>query len=205
MYDIVVSQRPKPGFMGGKQNTGFAFKKGLTVQPQPDFEALDVSNGSLRRGARIDVTHNGQTILMMSVHLKSSCFHNGMSGSACNKLFSQVPLLEGWIDQAANGPHNFVVLGDFNRRFNQPGDVVWTNIDDGQPPNADLTAITENMPISCRDNEFTEFIDHVVFGKGAVQFVDRSSFRHVTYRQADKDVWDKISDHCPVVVEVWPR
>ncbi|WP_157679906.1 hypothetical protein [Nitrosococcus watsonii] len=38
---------------------------------------------------------------------------------------------------------------------------------------------------------------------GAMAFVDPSSFRHVTYRQADRPVWDKISDHCPVVVELW--
>jgi endonuclease/exonuclease/phosphatase family metal-dependent hydrolase len=38
-----------------------------------------------------------------------------------------------------------------------------------------------------------------------VPWVDRSSFRQVTYRQADKAVWDQLSDHCPVVVELWIR
>lgn len=61
------------------------------------------------------------------------------------------------------------------------------------------------MPVSCRDNEFTEFIDHIVFDKRAIAFVDRSSFRHVTYRQADKPLWNQISDHCPVVVELWVK
>jgi endonuclease/exonuclease/phosphatase family metal-dependent hydrolase len=125
------------------------------------------------------------------------------SGQACTKLSSQIPVLENWIDQAAAGPNNFIVLGDFNRRFNQPGDDVWKDIDDSDPPNADLTTVTENMPISCRDNEFTKFIDHIVFGKRAIALVDRTSFRHVTYRQADKDVWDQISDHCPVGIEMW--
>ena len=32
--------------------------------------------------------------------------------------------------------------------------------------------------------------------------MDRTSFRHVTYRQADKAVWDQISDHSPVLVEL---
>ena len=27
----------------------------------------------------------------------------------------------------------------------------------------------------------------------------------VTYRQADKAVWDQLSDHCPVLVELWIR
>jgi endonuclease/exonuclease/phosphatase family metal-dependent hydrolase len=205
VYDVVVSKRPKPPGMNGKQNTGFAFKKGLHVQPHDDFADLDVSNGALRRGTRIDLIHGGQTFLLMSVHLKSGCFDNGSSGSACNTLFNQIPVLERWIDEAASSPNPFIVLGDFNRRLNQPEDLVWTNIDDAQPPNADLTTITENMPISCRDNKFPEFIDHIVFDKRAIAFVDRSSFRQITYRQADKEVWDAISDHCPVVVEMWVK
>jgi hypothetical protein len=67
-------------------------------------------------------------------------------------------ILEGWIDTAAEGPMPFIVLGDFNRRFNQPGDRVWAEIDDGEAANADLTAHTQDMPVSCRDNRFTEFI-----------------------------------------------
>jgi endonuclease/exonuclease/phosphatase family metal-dependent hydrolase len=35
--------------------------------------------------------------------------------------------------------------------------------------------------------------------------VDRTSFRHLTYRQADKGAWDQLSDHCPVLVELWLR
>jgi hypothetical protein len=35
--------------------------------------------------------------------------------------------------------------------------------------------------------------------------VDRSSFRQITYRQADTAVWAKLSDHCPVLVELWVR
>jgi len=27
----------------------------------------------------------------------------------------------------------------------------------------------------------------------------------VTYRQADKAVWAQLSDHCPVLVELWIR
>lgn len=203
IYDVHVSSRPKPPDMNGKQNTGFAYKKGLTVQEQPDVESLDVSNGGLRRGTRIDITQGMQTWALMSVHLKSGCFDNDSSGSACNTLLMQVPKLEQWIDDAATGSHPFIVLGDFNRRLNVPADVVWTNLDDGQPANADLFAATENMPVSCRDNEFAEFIDHIVFDKRATAFVDRSSFRQVTFRQADRPVWDKISDHCPVVIEIW--
>jgi endonuclease/exonuclease/phosphatase family metal-dependent hydrolase len=118
-------------------------------------------------------------------------------------LEKQVPILEQWIDEAAGGPQPFIVLGDFNRRFTLAGDTIWANIDDGKPENADLTTVTEGMPVSCRDNTFTSFVDHIVFDKRSIDYVDRSSFRHVPFRQADKNVWDMISDHCPLVVEMW--
>jgi endonuclease/exonuclease/phosphatase family metal-dependent hydrolase len=203
VYNVHVSPRVKPPSMNGRQNTGFAYKKGLTVQERPDVTSLDVANGDLRTGARIDVTHGMHTIALMSVHLKSGCFDNNSSGSSCNTLLAQVPKLEEWIDATAKDPNPFIVLGDFNRRLTIPGDLVWTNLDDGQPANANLLAVTDNMPVSCRDNSFTSFIDHIVTDLRATAFVDRSSFRQVTFRQADQAVWDLISDHCPVVVELW--
>ncbi len=65
--------------------------------------------------------------------------------------------------------------------------------------------MTENKVTSCRDNEFTELIDHIVLDKRAAQWFDPSSFRQLTYREEDEDVWDLVSDHCPVVVELWIR
>jgi endonuclease/exonuclease/phosphatase family metal-dependent hydrolase len=203
VYDVHVDDRPK-GSLNGQQNTGFAFKRGLTVMRQPDFKALDIrGDGSLRYGTRIDLTHQGQTIQLMSVHLKSGCFENTSTSSACETLLVQIPVLEGWIDAAAQGPTPLIVLGDFNRRFTQPNDRVWADLDDGEPANADLTTLAQEMPVSCRDNTFTEFIDHLVVERRVLPWVDRTSFRQVTYRQADKAVWDQISDHCPVLVELW--
>jgi endonuclease/exonuclease/phosphatase family metal-dependent hydrolase len=142
----------------------------------------------------------------MSVPLKSGCVDNSSSDPEdCPKLLAQIPVLEGWIDHAAHGPHAFIILGDFNRRFTLPHDMVWTDLDDGEPANTDLTALTQDMPVSCRDNTFTKFIDHLVVDRRVLPWVDRSSFLQMTYRQADKAVWDQLSDHCPVLVELWIR
>jgi hypothetical protein len=50
----------------------------------------------------------------------------------------------------------------------------------GEPANADLTTLTQEMPASCRDNTFTESIDHIVVDRRVVPWVDRTSFRQVT-------------------------
>jgi exonuclease III len=63
----------------------------------------------------------------------------------------------------------------------------------------------QDTPVSCRDNTCTEFIDHIVVDPRVLPWVDRSSLRQVTYRQADKVVWGQLSDHCPVLVELWIR
>jgi endonuclease/exonuclease/phosphatase family metal-dependent hydrolase len=202
IYNVHVSSRPK-GSLNGKQNTGFAYKKGITIQEIDDFRSLDTSNGELRYGTQIIVTHNNKSFKMLSVHLKSGCFDNTLTGKPCSKLRQQIPEIENWIDQEASGPYPFIILGDFNRRFNIEGDTFWEEIDDGNPSNADLTNITKNKCISCRDNKYDTFIDHIVFDKRSWTWVDDSSFRHVTFRKADKPVWDKISDHCPIVVELW--
>jgi hypothetical protein len=195
-----------PSSLNGQQNTGFAFKRGLTVVRQPDVTALDVrGDGRLRYGSRIDVTHQGQTFQLLSVPLKSGCFENASTSSDCALLLEQIPVLEGWIDAAAQGPTPFIGLGDFNRRVTQPNDQVWADLDDGEPTNANLTTLTQDMPVSCRDNTFTEFIDHIVVDRRVLPWVDRTSFRQVTYRQADKAVWNQLSDHCPVLVELWVR
>jgi hypothetical protein len=46
-------------------------------------------------------------------------------------------------------------------------------------------------------------INYLVVDRRVLPCVDRPSFRQVTHRQ--KAVWDKPSDHCPVLVELWVR
>lgn len=202
VYDLHVSNRSKTRDMNGRQNTGFAYKKGLDVTRLPDFDALDVSNGGLRHGARIGVAYGDSQLQLMSVHLKSGCFDNAAQGRDCRQLLRQVPVLEAWIDQHAAGSDPLVVLGDFNRRLTERSDPVWAELDDGQPANADLTAITEGQSVACRDNRFPGFVDHIVFDLRSVAFVDQSSFRQVNLRPEDRSHWDAISDHCPLIVDL---
>jgi endonuclease/exonuclease/phosphatase family metal-dependent hydrolase len=93
--DVHVDDHPK-GSLNGRQHTSFACKRGLTVVRRPDFTGLDVQgDGRLRYGARIDVTHHGQTIQLLSAHLKSRCVANASTGPDCAQLLAQSPVLEG--------------------------------------------------------------------------------------------------------------
>jgi exonuclease III len=192
------------------QNTGFAVRKSLTVTQNPDFEALSLGD-SVRRGTDITVQVGETQIRMLSVHLKSGCFQDGLfvdrggnisgSGNACGKLAQQVPVLEQWIDARAGEGVPFVVLGDWNRRFDSVGDVFFPEIDDAEPANADLARVTEGRQSECLNGAFPLYIDHIVFDLQASKFALPTSFTQVEYTDEDMDAF-RLSDHCPIAVNL---
>ena len=81
--------------------TGFAVRKSINVVWNPDHIDLNV-NGGLRNGTDITVSLNGESIRMLSVHLKSGCWDDSITSNkdACKTLLNQLAELEEWIDDA---------------------------------------------------------------------------------------------------------
>src|ERR1044072_8925944 len=79
---------------------------------------------------------------LLSVHLKSGCARDALDANkpSCMELARQIPALESWIDEQAREKRPFAVLGDFNRdlRREPAGSSLWAQIDDPDPPGADL-------------------------------------------------------------------
>lgn len=204
-YTILIEQRPgeASGSCGGKngvqafirQAVGFAVRKGIGIARNPDLTALSLGNPQLRSGVDIRVTAKGhQPLRLLAVHLKSGCFQ-GDRAAACSVLQQQVPVLEQWIDAAANGPDRFIILGDWNRRLGEPNDAVWVELDDAEPTNADLRLADEGVKPRC-DPRYTAFIDHIVLDRRAS--ADLGGFIETTYPVGTKH----LSDHCPVTVRL---
>jgi hypothetical protein len=182
----------------GTEHTGWVTQNSFAQQPGGGGPTVDHLAWCPAHGP--PAPHHSGCLRIATQNLENLHAQDGQSttGQDYALLMAQIPMLEGWIDEAARGPRPFIVLGDFNRRFNQPGDQVWADLDDGDLANADLTALTQDMPMSYRGNTDSECIDHLVVDPRVLSWVDRSSFRQVTCRQADKAVWDKFTDHCPV-------
>lgn len=204
-YDIVMETRAGSpnGTCGGdnkaqaviRQAVGFAVKKGLTFDRNADVTSLMLGNAQLRSGIDITLRPAGRAPLrILGIHLKSGCF-SGNEAKACPTLQQQVPALEAWIDAAAAGPDRFIVLGDWNRRLGLAGDEVWTEIDDGEPANADLRLADEGISPKC-DPRYNSFIDHIVFDKRAG--ADMLKFSETLYTPGEKHY----SDHCLITVIV---
>jgi len=208
VYDIHISSRRSP------QRTGFAYKRHLAVTPHPDYVALDV--GGVRYGSDVSIDlgngdlgdgdlgksgPRGGELRLLSVHLKSGCFERELTSrsKACSKLTRQLPYLEAWIDARAADGVKFAVLGDFNRRlFKTDNDEFWSELDDADPPEADLASPTEGQRSACWNGKYPDFIDHLVLSKSLNQRLASGSFTEHVYDGADASHRRVLSDHCPL-------
>lgn len=199
LYTVVIEDRvgtDRGGFCRGRegltinaQRTGFAVRKGIPFDRQPDFTAVQVGNPDLRSGVDLIVRpRGGDPIRVLSVHLKSGC-SSGASNEACPVLFQQVPVLERWIDERAAEGVRFAVLGDFNRRLAMAADTVWANWDDASPANADLSLASGQQSAQCNPR-YRDFIDFIVLDRRAAS--DLRGFEEATFEG------EGLSDHCAV-------
>lgn len=189
------------------QNNGFAIRRGVPFTCGADVEALSLGDG-VRRGVELRVyPDTPYEMRLLSVHLKSGCARDRLDAArpACAELARQVPALEGWIDSQAGAHRSFAVLGDFNRdlRREPPGMSVWGEIDDADPPEADLvnTAEGQNFQNCMPAQTFSGYIDYIVLGRRMARGLVNNSFGRELYRPKDAQR-RKLSDHCPVFVRL---
>jgi hypothetical protein len=151
---------------------------------------------------------------LLSVHLKAGCRREGLVSpkKPCRDLARQVPTLEAWIDAQARAGRRFAVLGDFNRDLlgeaatrsqTSAHSGLWPEIDDSDPPEADLVNAAEGERfLNCTPGQhYSAYIDFVVLSRTLGNARVPGSFTRVTYRPADAHRL-KLSDHCPVGVSV---
>ncbi len=217
----VVAARLFPGYefcftrSAGVQNNGFAIRRGLRHRCGADVSALSL-DGRLRRGAELILyPDTPDEIRLLGVHLKSGCSRRTLDNprDACQTLARQVPELERWIDAQAAARRPFVVLGDFNRQLleesgparNDAGALrsLWAEIDDADPPEADLTdaAAGERFENCTPFQRFTGYIDHILLSRTLAARRRPDGFGRVTFDAGDASR-RKLSDHCPVWVDL---
>ena len=197
------------------QNTGFAIRPGIPYRCGRDLTALSLDD-SVRRGAEL-ILYPGEPRewRLLSVHLKSGCGSRLLDDrrKECAALGRQTGILERWIDAEAAAGRPFAVLGDFNRNLlrdlgparSESGARLrlWPEIDDGDPPEADLTNTAAGARfVNCAMNQaFSGYIDYIVLSRSLAADLVPGSFERVTYRTEDA-VRRKLSDHCPVSVRL---
>jgi endonuclease/exonuclease/phosphatase family metal-dependent hydrolase len=189
------------------QNNGFAIRRGLPFACAPDVADLSMDD-DVRRGVELRVfPDTARELRLLSVHLKSGCARDSLTSTRpnCGVLAQQIPVLERWIDAQAQERKPFAVLGDFNRdlRREPPGASVWAEIDDANPPEADLVNTAEGQPFqNCMPSQtFSGYIDYIILGRQMAQGLVKDSFGRALFRPKDA-LRRKLSDHCPVYIRL---
>lgn len=219
-YEIHVSGRRAEDLATGRATdriyTGFAVRRGVfDAVTKSDVAELGVMTTHEARpsrwGTELLVARGGRRLRLLAVHLKSGCAAGNLvrpSSDACATLARQRAPLENWVDRRALGDVPFVILGDFNRRFDLHGqnDHLWGEIDDGFPAAVDLVRFPFNRESGCwrgTRNHHAQPIDFIVLDQRAHAMLVPGSFREVDYDAADRDVATRRpSDHCPIAVDL---
>lgn len=189
------------------QNNGFAIRRGVPYRCAPDLLELSLAD-DVRRGVEVRLfPGTPHEFALLSVHLKSGCPRDRLDAGkpACQQLSRQVPVLERWIDARAAENLPFGVLGDFNRDLRrEPAESsLWLDIDDADPPAADLVNTSEGHPFeNCMPSQtFSGYIDYIVVSRDLARRVVANSFGRALYRPKDA-IRRKLSDHCPVFIRL---
>lgn len=189
------------------QNNGFAIRRGIPFACGADLVDLALAD-DVRRGVDLRLFPGTPAeIALLSVHLKSGCARDPLDStrSSCRELRRQLPFLEAWIDARASERKPFAVLGDFNRDLRQEpaGVSFWADIDDAEPPAADLVNTAEGQKFqNCSPAQtFSGYIDYIILGRDLARGVVEGSFGRALYRPRDA-ARRKLSDHCPVFIRL---
>jgi endonuclease/exonuclease/phosphatase family metal-dependent hydrolase len=179
------------------QRVGIVVRRGLHYTVNPDDTDLDVDR-HLRSGADITLNLPKFSLRILAVHLKTGCFdaiQGRSSRRACAELRDQIPPLRNWIAARSAEGMPFTVLGDFNHHM-EGHDLLWATLSEAAP----LVRATEGHASPCWGGE--AFIDHIMLGGPARDWLVPDSLRVLVYRETDEAWKERLSDHCPVSVRL---
>ncbi|HVC63399.1 MAG TPA: endonuclease/exonuclease/phosphatase family protein [Acetobacteraceae bacterium] len=180
------------------QRVGIVVRRGLDYDVNPDVTALDLGPGRwLRSGADITLHLPAGPLRMLAVHLKTGCNNASLTRTrthSCTELRAQIRPLRAWIAARQQEGVPFIVLGDFNRHMDGR-DQLWAALARTAP----LVRATQGRSSPCWGGE--AFIDHIIAGGAARDWMQLPTLRVLTYRESGDDWKDRLSDHCPVSVE----
>jgi endonuclease/exonuclease/phosphatase family metal-dependent hydrolase len=135
------------------------------------------------------------------VHLRAGCTWDSIAESErpqCAELARQAGFVADWIALRRAAGEAFAVLGDFNRRMDGDDEVLAI-----LAQAAPLARATEGFSNPCWGGAV--FIDHILLGGAARDWLVPRSLRVMVYRETDRSFRDRLSDHCPVSVTLEVR
>ena len=176
------------------QRVGIVVRRGLHYDINPDVTGL--AENHLRSAADITLHLGSVDLRILAVHLKKAAATNHAKGEKPGLPLNskdQIAPLAKWITERKNEGVPFIILGDFNR-WMDGRDAFLAELRKAAP----LVRATEGHSSPCWGSE--NFIDHILAGGDAANWMQPSTLRVLIYRETEPAWRDRLSDHCPVSV-----
>ncbi|WP_240471347.1 endonuclease/exonuclease/phosphatase family protein [Komagataeibacter rhaeticus] len=183
------------------QKVALAVRAELAVTRHADVTALDVyapdAPHHLRAGLDVSIGTGADSLRVLVVHLKAGCRDSAPDSRrpACRTLLRQIAIVADWILERQDEGEAFAVLGDFNRLL-APDDPAFHTLAASGP----LALVTAGRASPCAQGSY--FIDHILVGGPAYARVRPDSLRVMLYHEDSGTEAPRLSDHCPVSVNL---
>lgn len=221
-YWLFMSSRYREDLAAGAEPdiyTAIAVRKSAGIKPirQSDLAELQIHPAgdnpyerSTRRGTALLLDINGDWVWVMSVHLKSSCPKvKKLSRSrqhACKMLWQQTLSLKRWIDEKIQQRRNFVIGGDFNRRFGRLKDKgeMWTSLSQAELGKPTIIRFPQTQLRRCptRKGKGVHPIDWFVVNADFAPKFKLDSYFETRWSRAEANKHhNRLSDHCPIHID----
>lgn len=182
-----------------RQRVGIVVRRGLHYDVNADVTAIALDPiAHLRSGVDITLDPPSGPLRVLAVHLKQGCQYLAFGEAphiTCVTLMAQFHIVAQWIAARHDEGVPFIVLGDFNRDLDKQDPFIRTF-----NAAAPLTRATEGFSSPCWGHE--SFIDHILIGGPARDWVKPNSMHVLTYRETGPEWKERLSDHCPVSVRL---
>lgn len=192
------------GSTGGKQHVGFLYRLPVEIDNVQELAAIAVEEGRTRAGLLVRCGIGQTHWLMLVVHLKATSRADSTPAleSRSRELRRlQATQIRVWADSVLEKTkeQNIIILGDWNdspRKKQSALDTLKSALR--------LTFLTSDC-MSCIYSGLPT-IDHIVMSDSALRYVLHGTLRTVNFRAMlpDKEA-QRVSDHCPVVIQISPR
>ena len=189
------------GSSGKSQNVGFMYKKSLNVESIGEYNPIAIDPNRNRPGYVVKVKKGNFDCFLMSVHFKSTSRFDStdeMRIESRRVRREQSQKAMEWIDsmKSNNVDQDIFIVGDLNdfpKREKEPTLQALT-------ASTEVVFLTAEMK-SCKFQNFY-VIDHIIASKSAQKRFITSSERIIDiFSMYSKEVAEKISDHCPIVMQ----
>lgn len=192
------------GSTGGKQHVGFLYRPPIEIDKVEGLATMAVEAGRTRAGLLVQCRVGAVHWLMLAVHLKATS--RADSTPALEERSRELRRLQAnqirvWADSVLEKTkeQNIIILGDWNDSPRKKQSAL-----DTLKSAARLTFLTSDL-MSCAYSGLPA-IDHIVMSDSALRYVLPGTLRTVNFRAMlpDKDA-QRVSDHCPVVLQISPQ